>query len=75
MDAIAVASTKLGETTTRAWEGECVRRDLLDLFTEADDHRLRSAKRSKFRKAKSELLAAKMIAIDGERVRDLTRQW
>lgn len=75
IDALAVASTKLGETTTRAWEGECVRRGLLDLFTEADDYRLRSAKRSKFRKAKSELLAAKMIAIDGERVRDLTRQW
>ena len=74
-DGLAVASTKPGETLTRTWEGECVRRGLLDPFTETDDHRLRSAKRSKFRKAKSELLAAKMIAIDGERVRDLTRQW
>ena len=28
-----------------------------------------------FRKAKSALLAAKMIAISGDHVRDLTRQW
>ena len=75
MDALAVASTRPGETTKRAWEGECLRRDLLDPIAETDDHRIRSAKRARFRAAKSELMAASMVAIDGERVRDLTRQW
>jgi hypothetical protein len=75
MDALAVASTRPGETTRAAWEGECLRRDLLDPITEADDHRVRGNKRARFRKAKSDLQAAKMIAINGEHVRDLTRQW
>ena len=75
MDALAVASTRPGETTREVWESECVRRDLLDPINEADDHRVRAAKRAKLRKAKSDLLAAGMIAIDGEHVRDLTRQW
>jgi hypothetical protein len=72
IDAIAVASTSPGETTKAAWEGECVRRDLLDPVTEADGWQGKAAKRAKFRKAKSDLLAAKMIAIDGDLVRDLT---
>ena len=75
LDALAVASTRPGETTKRAWEGECLRRDLLDPHRREDDHRIRAAKRAKLRAAKSELMAARMVAIDGERVRDLTRQW
>jgi AAA domain len=75
MDALAVASTRPGETTATAWEGECLRRGLMEPFIAADDHKDRSAKRATFRKAKSALLAAKMVAINGEHVRDLTRQW
>jgi hypothetical protein len=75
IDALAVASTRPGETTTVAWEGECLRRGLVEAFVKEDDHKDRSAKRAKFRKAKSDLLAAKMIAFDGELVRDLTHQW
>jgi hypothetical protein len=75
MDALAVASTTPGETTVAAWEGECLRRDLMESFCEEDDHKDRSAKRAIFRKAKSALLAAKMVAINGDHVRDLTRQW
>jgi hypothetical protein len=75
MDAFVVASTRAGETTREAWEAECVRRDLLDPIKETDDYRTKAAKRAKLRKAKSDLLAAKMIAINGEHVRDLTRPW
>ena len=75
MDAIAVASTQPGVTTRAAWERECVRRDLLDPITTEDDHKSKGAKRAMLRKAKADLLAAKMISIDGERVRDLTQPW
>jgi hypothetical protein len=75
MDALSVASTNPGETTMAAWEAECLRRDLMEQFSEEDDHKDRSAKRAGFRKAKSALLAAKMLAISGERVCDLTHQW
>ena len=75
IDAIAIAGTRPGETTKLAWEGECIRRDLLDPITDADDARTRGVKRAMLRKAKSDLQAAKMIAIDGERVIDLTRSW
>jgi hypothetical protein len=75
MDALAVASTNPGETTIAAWERECLRRDLMEPFVDQDDHKDRSAKRSGFRKAKSALQAAKMLAISGDRVCDLTRRW
>jgi hypothetical protein len=75
MDALAVASTKPGETTMKAWEVECFRRDLMEPFVEADDHKDRSAKRAGFRKAKSDLQAARMVAIDGERACELTHRW
>jgi hypothetical protein len=75
MDALAVASTSPGETTMNAWEGECLRRDLIEPFVKEDDHKDRSNKRAKFRKAKSDLQAAKMVAINGEHVRDLTHKW
>jgi hypothetical protein len=58
-----------------AWEGECLRRDLMEPVVEEDDHKDRGRKRAAFRKAKSALLAAKMLAISGDRVRDLTRRW
>jgi hypothetical protein len=75
MDALAISSTKPGETTMPAWEGECLRRDLIEPFVKEDDHKDRSNKRAKFRKAKSDLQAAKMVAISGNHVRDLTRRW
>ena len=75
IDALAVASTNPGETTVAAWEGECLRRDLMEPFVAEDDHKDRSAKRAAFRKAKSALLAAKMLAINGDRVCELTHQW
>jgi hypothetical protein len=75
MDAIAVASTKPGETTVSAWEAECLRRDLMEPFVQEDDHKERSTKRAGFRKARSDLQAAKMVAISGERVCDLTQRW
>jgi hypothetical protein len=75
LDALAVAATNPGETTRVAWEGECIRRGLIEGFDPADDGRTKSAKRSVFRAARSDLLAARMIGIDGDRVMDLTRAW
>jgi hypothetical protein len=75
MDALAVASTRPGETTIAAWEEECLRRDLMERFVADDDHKDRSAKRAVFRKAKSALQAAKMLAISGDHVCDLTCRW
>jgi hypothetical protein len=75
IDAIAVARTAPGETTRAAWEAECVRRDLLDPITRDDDGKTKGAKRAMLRKAKSALLYAKMISINGEQVRDLTHQY
>jgi hypothetical protein len=75
IDAIAVATTTPGETTVVAWEGECLRRDLMEPILKEDVHRDRDRKRAAFRKAKSALQAAKMLAINGDRVCDLTRRW
>jgi hypothetical protein len=75
IDALAIASTGPGETSMTVWEGECLRHHLIEPFVAEDDHKDRSNKRAKFRKAKSDLMATGMIAIDGDRVRDLTRRW
>jgi hypothetical protein len=75
INALAVASTTPGETTILAWEGECLRRDLMEPVLKEDDHKDRDRKRAAFRKAKSALQAAKMLAINGDRVCDLTRRW
>jgi hypothetical protein len=75
IDAIAAAATGPGETAMFAWEIECVRMGLLDPFA-ADDHwQVRHSKRTKFRNAKIDLVAAEMIGIDGQRVMDRTRSW
>jgi hypothetical protein len=75
IDALAHAPTRPGETTMGAWEGECVRRGLIDAIEPGDTSSTKRTKRTIFRTAKSALLAARMIGIDGKRVMDLTRSY
>ena len=75
MDALVVHSPQPGETTRATWESECVRRGLLDPLEPGDSPSARDRKRAKLRMARSALLAAGWIGIDGERVMELTRSW
>jgi hypothetical protein len=75
MDALAHVTIRPGVTTIVAWEHECIRRGLIDALEPDDDRSTRAGKRSMFRTAKSDLLAARMIGIDGQSVADRTRQW
>lgn len=65
--AIGRAGTAPGETTLAAWEAECERRGRIE--------RDGPGRKANFRRAKSELLSARYIAIDGERVIDLKGRW
>jgi AAA domain len=71
IDAISHAGTRPGETTMLAWEGECVRRGLIEAVLPADPTSTRRAKRAILRVAQSALLAAHWIGVDGDRVMDL----
>jgi hypothetical protein len=75
LNAIVAAATGPGQTAMFAWETECVRKGLIDPSEPGDDATLRARKRAKFRAAKSDLLAAGMIGINGERVSDLTQPY
>ncbi len=75
LSAIAAAATGRGQTAMFAWETECIRKGLLDPVESGDDATIRARKRAKFRTAKSDLLAARMIGINGERVSDLTQRY
>jgi hypothetical protein len=75
IDAIVHASTGPGETTNAAWEAECLRRKLIEPDEPDDDKRDRDRKKAKLRTARSDLQAAHLIGVDGERVMDLTRSY
>jgi hypothetical protein len=72
LDAITLGD-KPGETTRDLWQAECVRRDLIDPPEDGDDRDARAKKRATLRAAKSDLLAARWIGIDGNRVFNLKR--
>lgn len=77
-DALVVAiGRSTGSTTSTsisAWLDLCVQRGLVDRPPESEDYKHRDARLRDFRKAKSELLAARWIAIDGDVVIDLKHQ-
>ena len=67
-----------GRTTLDAWQDECLRRGLIDPPPEGDAKepwRTRDARFRDFRKAKSELLGARWIAIEDQTVIDLKGRW
>jgi AAA domain len=81
-DALVSATTKStagpGRTTLETWQLECLRRGLIEK-PPSDGQKETSTDRGKryaqFRVAKSEFIAAKWIAIDGDRVTDLRGRW
>jgi KaiC/GvpD/RAD55 family RecA-like ATPase len=75
LSAIAAAATGPGQTAMFAWEIECIRKGLLDTIETDDDAATRAKKRAKLRTAKSDLQAAGMIGINGDRVSDLCQRW
>jgi putative DNA primase/helicase len=70
VNALAVAE-KAGETTIDAWIAECVRLKLIEDVAPKDSRSAKDRKRSLFRKHRARLIAARMVACDGERVVDL----
>jgi len=75
LDALAVMSIRPGVTTCAAWESEATRKGLVDPIEPEDSSAEKGRKRAKFRAAKSDLLAARWIAINHHEVWDLTRPW
>ena len=74
-DALVAAlatSTTMGETTLGAWEISCIRRGLIDSPSEGGPARVR---RLPLRRAQSALIAARWIAVEGERVMDLKHRF
>jgi hypothetical protein len=75
--AIGISSIAPGETTVETWELECLRRGLIEHppAEGKETWQQRAARYSAFRKAKSDLLAAKWIGIQDSRVFDLKGRW
>jgi hypothetical protein len=72
LDAISLGSLP-GETTRAVWRSECVRRGLICAAEDGDTRSQRDRKTGKLRVAQSDLLSARWIGIDGERVMNLKR--
>jgi hypothetical protein len=70
VNALAIAE-KPGEITLDAWIAECVRLKLIEEVAPKDGRSAKDRKRSLFRKHRARLIAARLIACDGERVVDL----
>jgi hypothetical protein len=75
--AIGKSSVGKGETTLEIWEFECLHRGLIERpqAEGGETGQQRGTRYRDFRKAKSDLLAAKWIGIDGTRVFDLKGRW
>jgi hypothetical protein len=70
VNALAVAE-KPGETTRDAWFAQCVHRGLIEGIAPQDDPKSRDRKQAKFRKHRANLVAARWVACDGDRVVNL----
>jgi hypothetical protein len=73
--AISADPSGRGQTTREAWEAASIRRGLVEPFDPKDDYKAKDRKRKLLRTAQSTLIAAKWIAVDGQRVMDLTKPW
>ncbi len=69
------AGRTTGTTTVFDWQAACQRKGLIEPAAEGEGHAQRSARFTAFRKAKSDLIAALWVAIDGEIVTDLKGRW
>lgn len=75
LDAIVKNATRPGATTMATWESECIRRDLIDAPEPDETAKARHVRYATWRKARTQLLAARWIGIDGDRVTDLTQDY
>ena len=75
IDALVSNSTAPGSTTLAAWESECVRRGMIDPPSAGEDWKARGARLRDFRTARSHLVAAKWVGVDGDRVSDLVGKY
>lgn len=75
MDALVAASTAPGDTTLDAWERECIRRGLIEQAPAGETGAARRNRRRDLRRAQGELLSARWIGIDGNRVSDLVHSY
>ena len=80
VSAIAKSTVGPGRTTLATWELECLRRDLIErppeLAKDAKEGWQQRANRYReYRTAKSALIGAKWIAVDGDLVIDLKARW
>jgi hypothetical protein len=73
--AITRSDRTSGRCTLKQWEDEALRRGAIEQPSAGETSRERGARLRDFRKAKSDLLAAKWIIIDGEIVADLKGRW
>lgn len=70
-----VSTQGAGKATLDEWQDSCTRRGLIEKAPKDETPVQRGARFRDFRKAKSELLAAKWISIDGEVATDLRGHW
>ncbi len=75
LDALIGSAIVPGMTTMAAWEGECVRRGLVNPPPSDETGKARSIRLSGFRTSRSRLVEAKWIGVDGERVFDLVGKY
>jgi len=67
LDAVVVSGTP-GQTTKSVWLAECQRRGLVDTFERDDDGKERNRKTGAFRARLTDLVVAKYIGIDGDKI-------
>lgn len=73
--AIGKSTTEPGRTLLTGWELECLRRGLIERPADGETYAQRDARYRAFRKAKSDLVTAKWIAIEDDVVIDLKGRW
>ena len=74
INALAVASTRPGETTKAAWQSEAERMGLIEPEpSEKETATAKGRRTANLRKAQSDLITAGWIGVDGERVMVLSQ--
>jgi hypothetical protein len=76
IDALAISTAaQPGETTRDAWRNECLRKGLIEPPEPGETGTMRRLRTLPLRRAQSELIAARWIAVDSARVIDLRHRY
>jgi hypothetical protein len=73
--AIGKSAVGAGRTTLATWELECLRRGLIEHPADQENYKQRDIRFRAYRKAKSDLLAARWIAVEDDLVIDRKGRW